>query len=56
MSWPEIALAIAAQIFAAGAIYGAIRADLRALHERVGSVEKSADGAHQRIDTILLRQ
>lgn len=44
---------VLAAVFTAGAIYGAIRADIRALIERVGNVERSASRAHQRIDSLL---
>ena len=54
MSWVELALALVAQVFAAGAIYGGIRADLRAMHTRVTFAQERAEGAHQRIDTLLL--
>lgn len=55
MSWPELALALVAQVFAAGAIYGGIRADLRAMHARVTLAQERAEGAHDRIDNILLK-
>ena len=45
----EWAAAILAQIFAAGAVYGAIRADLNQLRSGV-------DRAHQRLDEILIRE
>lgn len=37
----------------AGAVYGGIRADLRAMHERIESAERSAGRAHARIDSHL---
>lgn len=40
-------------IFLAGAVYGGIRSDLQTLHADVARVEKSADKAHERIDTFF---
>ena len=37
----------------AGAIYGAIRADLKRLHERTNDISQSVQHAHRRIDDIL---
>lgn len=37
-------------LFLAGAVYGGIRADLKALHERVGELAQSVTRAHVRID------
>lgn len=36
----------------AGAVYGGIRSDLRAMHENLRRVEKMAERAHNRIDQI----
>lgn len=41
-------------LLTAGSVYGAIRQDLKNIHERINKVEHSADKAHERIDTILL--
>ncbi len=38
----------------AGAIYGGIKADLRAMHERLETLHESANEAHKRIDSILI--
>lgn len=40
-------------LIGAGAVYGGIRADLRGMHERILTAEKSAGRAHERIDTHL---
>lgn len=48
IEWFTIGVTVVAQVFAAGVVYGAIRADLRNLHDRVESVEK-------RIDKLILR-
>jgi len=34
----------------AGAVYGGIRSDIKAIHEHLRRVERSADQAHERID------
>lgn len=39
----------------AGAVYGGIRADVRAAHDKANDAHESACEAHQRIDNILLR-
>lgn len=40
-------------LIGAGAIYGGIRADLRALHVSVQRAQSSADKAHERIDGCM---
>ncbi len=40
----------------AGAIYGGIRADLKAMHERVDRLSKNTVHAHRRIDDLLMDQ
>jgi hypothetical protein len=37
-------------------VYGAIRADLAALHVKSDIATKIADHAHERIDSILMRE
>lgn len=36
-----------------GAIYGGIRADIKAMHQRIANTEKSNEQAHKRIDNLL---
>lgn len=36
----------------AGAVYGGIRSDLRAMHENLRRIEKMAERAHHRLDQI----
>lgn len=36
----------------AGAVYGGIRSDLRAMHENLLRIEKMAERAHSRLDQI----
>jgi hypothetical protein len=44
------------QLMATAATYGAIRADLKAMHTRIERNEKSLDDAHSRIDKLLMDQ
>lgn len=41
-------------LIGSGAVYGGIRADLRAIHERLKDVRESAAEAHGRIDSLLM--
>ncbi|MQY50826.1 hypothetical protein [Rhodocyclus gracilis] len=43
---------IAGLLITGGAIYGGIRADLRAMHERISDVKESAALAHRRLDQL----
>jgi hypothetical protein len=52
----DLLLAIVAQIFTAGAVYGAIRADIRAAHSTAAEAKTSALGAHKRIDHLLMKE
>lgn len=54
MDTSNIILILASQVFAAGAVYGAIRADLKNLHKRLQDVNDEANHAHRRIDDILM--
>lgn len=47
---------IVGQIFVAGAIYGAIRSDLRNIHERLRDLREAVTHAHARIDSQMLRR
>jgi hypothetical protein len=60
MSAIEIMIQVIAMLFAAGAIYGAIKADLKNMHEKIADnkedikvVRGDVDKAHERIDSIL---
>lgn len=44
---------IAMALIGAGAVYGGIRADIKAIHERVAAAQETAKEAHRRIDSIL---
>lgn len=50
-----LASIIMSQLFTAGAVYGAIKADLKHLHERTTAAHESAKRAHERIDTFYER-
>lgn len=39
-------------LIAAGAVYGGIRGDLRAMHEAISRIERAAEKAHERIDSM----
>lgn len=52
---PELVLALVGQIFTAGAIYGAIRADLRRAQDKADDAHEAANQAHDRIDNLLLK-
>lgn len=43
-------------LIGAGAVYGGIRADIRAMHERIKTAEESAKAAHSRLDIHLDKQ
>jgi hypothetical protein len=47
---------LAGQIIVGAAIWGGIRADIRAMHSRFDHLEKSSTEAHSRIDRILERR
>lgn len=51
---PDWLLALFAQVFVAGAIYGAMKADLKALHEKVASAQATAVRANDRVDNLIL--
>lgn len=48
----SVLLQIVSGLIAAGAVYGGIRSDLKSIHEHLARVERSADKAHERIDSI----
>jgi len=49
----EIATLLVTGLFTGGAVYGAIRADLRYMRERIAANEHTASRAHERIDDFL---
>jgi hypothetical protein len=48
-------LQVVTVLIAAGAVYGGIRSDIRAMHENLQRVEKMAAKAHDRIDAIAAK-
>lgn len=52
---PEWLLQLAGYIAVGGFAYGAIRSDLKALHEQLAKAERSATRAHTRIDDHIDR-
>lgn len=50
---PEWMFQLAGYLVAGGAAYGAIRADLKALHEKAHMAHESAAEAHRRLDSIF---
>jgi len=53
---PGEILQLVSMIGVCGAIYGGIRADLKAMHKRVEEALRSAARAHDRIDFIADRR
>lgn len=51
----DIIREILVPLFLAGAVYGGIRADLRAIHARVNHLEQALVRAHDRLDEHLER-
>lgn len=43
-------------LIAAGAVYGGIRADIKAMHERISAAQRAADEAHRRLDSFIERR
>lgn len=52
---PEWVFQIGGIVFAAGGVYGAIRADLKALHDKAAAAVSSAHRAHVRLDDHIDR-
>lgn len=50
-----IAAVVISQIFGAGAVWGAVRSDIKYLHEKTAAAERRADEAHARIDDLYER-
>ena len=50
-----IAAMVLGQVFTAGAVYGAIRGDIKHLHHAAANAQRDADKAHERIDEIYQR-
>lgn len=48
----SVMLQIVAALIAAGAVYGGIRSDLKAIHEQMMRIEQMAVKAHDRLDRV----
>lgn len=53
---PEWIMQAAGYVALGGAVYGGIRADLKAMHEKIKDIQETANQAHQRIDSLLIRK
>lgn len=51
----DMFLKLGVMVLTAGAVYGAIKSDLRAMHEKIATIEKDTDNANKRIDDILMK-
>ncbi len=50
---PDLIAQIIMMILAAAATYGAIRNDIKNIHEKIARTERDIDKAHERIDGLL---
>ena len=50
---PELVYQALTTAITGGALYGGIRADLRATREKADQAQRTADTAHKRIDSII---
>lgn len=53
---PDLIAQVLYALVAGGAVYGGIRADIKAMHERISAAQRAADEAHRRLDTIIDRR
>lgn len=53
---PEWLIYVLGNVFAAGAVYGGVRGDLKALRFGLEDVKEAANDAHKRIDNLLQRK
>lgn len=51
----SVVMFIIGQLITGAAIWGGIRSDIKALHEKAATAKDAADKAHERIDTLLTR-
>jgi hypothetical protein len=47
---------VVVMLLSAGAVYGAIRMDIKNIHEKIHDVQESTNEAHKRIDAILMQK
>jgi len=50
---PEWLPSVVVQVFAAGVVWGTLKAELRALRDKADAAKESADKAHARIDRMM---
>jgi len=53
---PEIINQVLTAVATGGAVYGGIRADIRALREKADRAQNTADTAHKRLDSFIDRR
>lgn len=51
----DIAIVVAANAFAGGAVYGSIRTDLKHIHKALRELKDTDDKTHKRIDDMLMQ-
>jgi hypothetical protein len=47
---------VVVMLLSAGSVYGAIRMDIKNIHEKINTVKESSNEAHKRIDAILMQK
>ena len=50
----DVVVQVVSLLLTAGAVYGAIRSDIKGIHQRITDIKDSADEAHKRLDEILM--
>ena len=53
MMEPSLILQLLGFGLMAASVYGGIRSDIKAIHEKLNDVKEASDEAHKRIDNIL---
>jgi hypothetical protein len=47
---------VVVMLLSAGSVYGAIRSDIKNIHEKINDIQESNNEAHKRIDAILMKK
>jgi hypothetical protein len=55
IDWPHIIEVVVGNLFVAGVAYGAIKAEIRALHSRIAQCEADIRAESVRIDNLLFQ-
>jgi hypothetical protein len=50
----DVTTQIVSLLLTAGAVYGAIRSDIKGIHQRITDIKASSDDAHKRLDELLM--